>query len=84
MGNKKDKTSGTIIGSNGMQEEYDLSKSHGNFLIPVGATGYKTKDLWYNMIRQCPCRSGRISVPVPAFAVCFREYFPRRRYDIGS
>jgi hypothetical protein len=46
MGNKKDKTSCTIIGSNGMQEEYDLSKSHGNFLIPVGATGYKTKDLW--------------------------------------
>lgn len=42
----RDKTSGTIIGSNGMQEEYDLSKSHGNFLIPVGATGYKTKDLW--------------------------------------
>lgn len=29
-----------------MQEEYDLSKNHGNFLIPVGATGYKTKDLW--------------------------------------
>lgn len=46
MGNKKDKASGNIIGSNGMQEEYDLSKSHGNFLIPVGATGYKTKDLW--------------------------------------
>lgn len=46
MGNKKDKNSGKIIGSDGMQEEYDLSKNHGNFLIPVGATGYKTKELW--------------------------------------
>lgn len=46
MGNKKDKASGNIVHSNGMQEEYDISKGNGNFLIPVGATGYKTEELW--------------------------------------
>ena len=51
MGNKKDQSSGAIIGSNGMQEEYDISKKHGNFLIPVGATGYKTEDLWNQQMR---------------------------------
>lgn len=46
MGNKKDKFSGDIILSNGMLEEYEISKENGNFLIPVGATEYKTEDLW--------------------------------------
>ena len=45
LGNKIDK-SGKVIPSNGMQSEYDISKANGNFLIPVGATGFITKQLW--------------------------------------
>lgn len=29
-----------------MREEYEISKVHNNFLIPVGATGYMAKELW--------------------------------------
>lgn len=45
FGNKADKTTGKRIPSNGMQEEYDISKAQGNFLIPVGATGDMSKIL---------------------------------------
>ena len=45
FGNKKNKTTGERILSNGMKEEYDISKSNGNVLIPVGATGDMSKKL---------------------------------------
>ncbi|WP_032095611.1 MULTISPECIES: SIR2 family protein [unclassified Alteromonas] len=32
--------------SNGMREEYEIAKSKGLFLIPVGATGYMAEELW--------------------------------------
>ncbi|MCO6505673.1 MAG: SIR2 family protein [Snodgrassella sp.] len=32
--------------SNGMQEEFDISKKNGNILIPVASTGYMAKQLW--------------------------------------
>lgn len=54
LGNKKDKTTGDTILSNGMREEFEISKKHGNFLIPVGATGFMSKELWdevYNEIK---------------------------------
>ena len=46
LGNKKDKTTGNTILSNGMREEFEISKKHGNILIPVGATGFMSKELW--------------------------------------
>lgn len=45
IGNKLDK-SGNVVPSNGMQSEYAISKDNGNFLIPVGSTGYITEELW--------------------------------------
>lgn len=30
---------GEVINSNGMQEEFDISKENGNILIPVACTG---------------------------------------------
>ena len=32
--------------SNGMREEYEIAKSKGLFLIPIGATGYMAEELW--------------------------------------
>jgi hypothetical protein len=46
LGNKKDKATGNTILSNGMREEFEISKAQGNFLIPVGATGFMSKELW--------------------------------------
>lgn len=45
MGNKKD-AAGAKINSPGMRSEYEISKSHGNFLIPVGMTGYMAEELY--------------------------------------
>ena len=45
LGNKKDKA-GSIVLSYGMKTEYDIAKDSNNFLIPVGATGYMSKELW--------------------------------------
>lgn len=42
----KDKGDGTRINSPGVQAEYELSKAHGNFLIPVGASGDMAEELW--------------------------------------
>lgn len=46
LGNKIDKTTGELVPSNGMANEYEIAKSHNCFLIPVGATGYITETLW--------------------------------------
>ncbi|MCH1919873.1 SIR2 family protein [Shewanella sp. A3A] len=35
-----------LLLSNGMREEYEIAKSKGLFLIPVGATGYMAEELW--------------------------------------
>lgn len=37
---------GEVINSNGMQEEFDISKENGNILIPVASTGYMAKQFW--------------------------------------
>lgn len=46
LGNKVDKQTKKIILSNGMDDEYNISKDFGNILIPIGATGYKAKEYW--------------------------------------
>lgn len=35
-----------LLPSNGMWEEYEISKSKNNIVIPVGATGYVARDIW--------------------------------------
>lgn len=37
---------GEIVNSNGMQEEFDISKENGNILIPVACTGNISQKLW--------------------------------------
>lgn len=38
--------------SNGMQEEFDISKQNENILIPVAATGNMAKQFWENDLKQ--------------------------------
>ena len=46
---------GKIILSNGMQEEFNISKRNNNILIPIAGTGYIAKKLWENdMNKECP------------------------------
>lgn len=45
FGNKKNEGEEVIL-SNGMQEEFEISKQNGNLLIPVASTGYMAKQLW--------------------------------------
>jgi hypothetical protein len=46
MGNKYDDATKTQINSPGVREEYEISKEHDNFLIPVGATGSMAEELY--------------------------------------
>lgn len=46
FGNKKDPSTGEIKTADGIQKEFDIAVSQGLILIPVGCTGYITKDLW--------------------------------------
>lgn len=48
LGNKKE--NGTTVLSNGMRSEYEISKKQGNFLIPIGRTGYISKELWRELL----------------------------------
>ncbi|MDE8034480.1 SIR2 family protein [Actinobacillus equuli subsp. equuli] len=50
FGNKSE--NGNIVLSNGMQEEFDISKRNGNILIPVASTGYMAKQLWEKDLNQ--------------------------------
>ena len=50
FGNKLDKD-GKIVFSNGMQQEYEISESQGNILIPVGATDFISRKLWEDAIK---------------------------------
>ncbi|HDT3843076.1 TPA: hypothetical protein QHO53_004413, partial [Escherichia coli] len=35
-----------IVLSNGMREEYEISKNKKNIILPIGATGYMARELW--------------------------------------
>ena len=48
LGNKKE--NGTTVLSNGMRSEYEISKKQSNFLIPIGRTGYISKELWKELL----------------------------------
>lgn len=50
LGNKIDRDTGKFILSDGVRQEYEISKDLGNYLIPVGATGYMSKELWEEQI----------------------------------
>jgi hypothetical protein len=48
-GNKIDDSGKTIV-SSGVQEEFDLAVEAGLKVIPVGATGFKAKIIWENLM----------------------------------
>lgn len=50
LGNKME--NGAIVPSNGMRSEYEISKRQGNFLIPIGRTGYISKELWGELLAE--------------------------------
>lgn len=50
FGNKKDKSSGKIVLSDGMKQEYDISEKQGNILIPIAATEYISRKLWKQLM----------------------------------
>lgn len=52
IGNKLDKKTGDTILSNGVRNEYDISKANDSFLIPVGATGSMAEELWNEVIAE--------------------------------
>lgn len=60
FGNKKN-GSNERVNSDGMQEEYEISKNQNNFLIPVGATGDMSQKLWENQKKIIS--SGELSSP---------------------
>lgn len=53
FGNKID-ASGDVIPSNGIREEFEISKNLGNILIPIGNTGFMAKELWDEIVKDNP------------------------------
>ena len=51
FGNKKDED-GKIILANGMEEEYQISKQNKNIIIPIGITGYSTKEIYNELEKE--------------------------------
>ncbi|MBP5432489.1 SIR2 family protein [Ruminococcus sp.] len=49
FGNKKDATTGSIIEANGCMQEFEIAKSKGNIIIPIGSTGYTAKTILENV-----------------------------------
>jgi hypothetical protein len=45
---------GNVILSDGMAQEFDISKEKGLALIPVGATGYMAGELWKQVMTDLP------------------------------
>jgi len=46
FGNKQNKEDGAVINADGVSKEFEIAKSKGLKLIPIGSTGYKTNELW--------------------------------------
>ncbi|MCH4826767.1 SIR2 family protein, partial [Planococcus halocryophilus] len=50
FGNKIDKETKKVIVANGMEEEFEISVENGAIPIPIGATGFTSKDLWQKVM----------------------------------
>ena len=48
-GNKLDPKSGAIIPSPGVLTEVEMARSAGHLIFPVGATGHRARELWYEV-----------------------------------
>lgn len=52
FGNKESEDK--VVLSNGMREEFEISKANGNILIPIGATGYMAQAFWEELMESLP------------------------------
>jgi hypothetical protein len=59
---------GELVPSNGMREEFELSRKAGVRLLPVGATGYMAKELWNEMSKDLDAHH-------PNATISFKRYF---------
>ncbi len=50
MGNKK--VDGVIVTADGMRSEFDLAKDKGLYLVPIGASGSMSAELWNEVITE--------------------------------
>ena len=48
LGNKME--DGSIINSDGVRAEFEIAKSYGLYLLPIGASGYMAEELWNEVI----------------------------------
>jgi hypothetical protein len=48
MGNKME--DGSIVKADGVRAEFEIAKSHGLYLLPIGASGYMAEDLWKEIV----------------------------------
>ena len=48
FGNKIE--NGKLVTANGVESEFEISKEQNSLLIPIGATGYKSKELWEKVL----------------------------------
>lgn len=51
FGNKKDAKTGNIIEADGCMQEFEIAKSKGNIIIPIGTTGFVAKAILDNVKR---------------------------------
>jgi hypothetical protein len=49
FGNKID-NNGKLVSANGVESEFEISKEQNSLLIPIGATGYKSRELWQKVL----------------------------------
>ena len=69
FGNKRD-SSGTIVLSSGMREEFTLAVERGAHPLPIGATGFMARELWIEM-------NEHLSDYYPSASDDFRKEFQR-------
>lgn len=50
FGNKFDSNAGKVVLSEGMRQEYEISKEQGNILIPIAATECISRELWKDVL----------------------------------
>lgn len=56
FGNKLE--DGSVIKSNGMRQEFEIAKGKGLVLLPIGATGYISEELWSEALKDMQDRFG--------------------------
>ncbi len=56
FGNKLEGES--VVASNGMRQEFDIAKEKGLVLLPIGATGYISEELWSEALMDLQNRFG--------------------------